>query len=578
MKILRYLVIAIVLGGAVAALLLWQQQPSRRAAGKVAQTTSTPVEQAPTTAAARLASAPEPTTKAHRQAAQSLAQILTLPSQFEQNARLYALIMASDSDALLALIDEAAHLASPMDRAAGLQILLSRYVELEPELAIARAKTLRNGSDQRLLVNLYLSWIRHDETAAVQFLLTQPKPLQAQVGSNLRALNRRSGDNRYQKAYEVLASSAANKSSNAAQLARQAKEDPAGAWTAAQAETNLRERQRSMQRVLHVWARSDPQAALNALASLPSHQRNRMQMNVVGRWLQQDPDAALTWINAQGPGLRSNQLQTLAVTHIAQTDISRALRIAATLPQGQSQLLIDQALSRLAADNPERVIEELNNAGIELANSQAYAQILSNAKLYSVEESLDRARQLDEQQRQGVEQQLYRRWAEEDPAAAARHLANVSDAGLHERSVRQVIRRWANADPTAAASWIATAPEAQRDAMQQVLVTTISQVDPDTALTYLADIRSPSRHDQAAAAIMSQLVMDLPAAEAVLDKMQTETGRQQGAALLYQTLKQFNSPDAERYKPARPPANQSAASIGTTGATISAGNTAVQIR
>ena len=568
MRVLRYLAIAVLLGGAIAALTLWRAQPSADPTSSERKSPSVANDQQQPYTTVRLASAPPPATKAHDQAARTLADLLDLPSQFEQTARLHALVLESDPEALEALIDEAALLASSTDRAGALQILLLRYIELKPEQAIARAKQLSNLGDQQLVISLYLSWLRHDQPGALRYLSAQPKRLRTQVTGLLRVMNRRYNDE-FKEAYQALRGLNTNQSSDADRLEQQASEDPAGAWSAALAQSNLRERQQAMQKVLRVWARNDPQAALTALETLPSFQRIRLQSSAVGRWLRQDADAAINWIAAQAPGPGTAQLYTMAVNHIAQTDIPRALQMATTLPAAQGQRLIDQTLTRLASENPERVIAELNSAGIDLENSEAYAQILSQASLYSIEESMQRASQLEPQRRQSVEQQLYRLWSEEDPAAAAQHLVNTADPSRRQRSIRQVLRPWANEDPAAAASWIASAPEAQRDQMQQILVQTVSQVDPDAALLYLADIQSPQVHDQAAAAVMTQFIMDPPAADAILQSMRTSTGREQGKALMYQVLKQVNSPDAQRYKPATPPDTESTGVTNSSGVTLS---------
>lgn len=569
MKIVRYLLIAALAGAGVAALRYWQETTSGAATQSDATdssstSTSTPTI-TPTAASAQTATrrpdAPEPATRAHRKAARSLAEILKLPSQFEQNARLYELILSSSERELAALVDEAANLASREDRYAALQILLSRYIEIDPEAAIARARQLSGDQQQQLTTGLYLTWVRSEPDTALEYLLKQSPMVRTQVAAMLQAVDQRYGNDDYSEAFLALVANGDTDTAAMSSVRRDAAADPAAAWREALAQSNLHKRQQTLQQVLQIWARSDPQAALNAVETLPGHQRNRMQMVAVNRWLQQDADAALEWISAQPPGMRRSQMQELALSQVARMDMDKALAIANTLPAAQRSRIIDRTLGRLARENPERALAELNSAGVDLASSNTYAQILAHGELYSFAESLSRASALAPEQRQQVERQVFRRWAEQDPEEAATYLENISNPQARMTAANQLIRRWATADPTAAASWIRTAPAAERDQLQHQLVSRISQVDPDAALNYLKDIEAPQQRDQAAISILPQLLFDLQAADALVQDMRTETGKQQARSYMYQLLKQTNSPDAQRYQPATDAAERSGSGV-----------------
>ncbi len=89
-----------------------------------------------------------------------LKEIQALPSDFAQTEALYSVAGRSNVDELIVLLDEADRIANHHDRRGALQILFSRYAELDPE---------------GLPVNLYAT----DYTELVMAVLNRKKSIQA---------------------------------------------------------------------------------------------------------------------------------------------------------------------------------------------------------------------------------------------------------------------------------------------------------------------------------------------------------------------------------------------------------------
>lgn len=543
MRVARYLLIAACAGLVIAGVLWWRSQPAAPSMPQPA------VASAQQPAPVRLPSATPPATGAHRKAAQTLAALVTLPSEFEQSARLYQLALDSNPAALNALLDEAQLLADPDNRLGATQILLLRLIELQPEAALARVAELDEFARRSMQATLYRAWLHTDSAAAIAHLQAQPLGVRRQVVATLAAMNRMDPNSRYTTALTALMSEQdGGEAAAASARLNRARTDPTAAWRDALAETNLRKRNQALQQIIYVWAESDPQAALAATSSLAPNLQRRLQMAAVGRWLQKDPEAALGWIRQQPPSLVTTQLYEVGISQLSRLDIDKAMALAGTLPDAQRRSVIDRTLSRLARDDPQRALNELRAANIDLSGSQTYAAILSQAKLFSFEESLARSAQLTSTQRRSVQGQLFRRWASEDPDTAARYLDDIDDETLRSRAGSRLVRQWAELEPEAAASWIATQPEPQRDGLRAELVTAASNIDPVATTGYLAEIQSAELHDQAAMSLLAQLTFDLPAADRLLQRMRTDQGRAQAEALLHRVLSRLGAPEAARYR------------------------------
>jgi len=111
---------------------------------------------------------PEKSTE--QQTYNSLSDILTLTSDFEQTRELYQLAARSDLAALEELILEANNLTNISDQNGIWMILFSRYVELDPERAVERAGSSPFIENHLIDDAIWRSWGRLDLKSAVHYL------------------------------------------------------------------------------------------------------------------------------------------------------------------------------------------------------------------------------------------------------------------------------------------------------------------------------------------------------------------------------------------------------------------------
>src|SRR4030095_10617642 len=116
-------------------------------------------------------------------------------------------------------------------------------------------------------------------------------------------------------------------------------DDPVAAWAAIRQLPATPAQIRQFATVLNTWARTDPEAALAAVADLSPNLRQMLTQPVVIGWAQRDADGALEWARDQDDRVtRSAALQSV-VTVVAQRDPQRAAELAMSLPAGPERAL-----------------------------------------------------------------------------------------------------------------------------------------------------------------------------------------------------------------------------------------------
>ena len=100
-------------------------------------------------------------------------QIYELPSEFARAEAMYSLAGRSDSGRLQNLIFEANRIADAEDRTAALNILFFRLTELDPESALALARTESFRGNKTHEQRVWVAWARRDLDAALFAAKTQ---------------------------------------------------------------------------------------------------------------------------------------------------------------------------------------------------------------------------------------------------------------------------------------------------------------------------------------------------------------------------------------------------------------------
>ena len=458
----------------------------------------------------------------------SLADMQSLPSEFDRRAALYAHLESADVDAVEVLLDEAEQLTSPRRVK---QVIYSRYVQLDRRAALARLR--HEERDHQPLVRSTVSAVADiDLDAALAFMDTLDESLQAQSARNILDLEGL-GDARKE---EVAKRFGLEGYLWQLQARRQAKDDPAGAWQTALATERGEERDAMLWSVADTWIETNPLAALTAVASLDAADRRGLQSTLVRRWASQDPDAALEWalarpgsgefdplgqvaeeIAEQSPREMFDLVETLEhprrnriaevvlytwgrTDPVAALNALMAMKNATYLPEMVGLSVVDS----WARDDPRAAFEWVRSQSPSGARSSMLARTLANLGESDPARALTLAEELDGVARSRAIEGVLGTWGEEDPLAAAAWLDASGDKT--PTAVRAVSYYYAEKDPEGAFEWLQEqSVEAQRQALPTV-VRRIAAESPDSALRLINRIGDSRARQAAGFQLMSSWV------------------------------------------------------------------------
>ncbi len=216
-------------------------------------------------------------------------------------------------------------------------------------------------------------------------------------------------------------------------LSKYSNTDPKKAFDFAISLQNPQEQTTALNGLFENWSREDPEAAAVGWKKLPTGQGRLEALDKIANlWGQSDPEAARVWTDS-----------------LSGTERTRAL--AAVLPA-------------LARDNPASASRQL--AALIAAPPDGMDQNLASSA-----------------------GQLARRWADDDPAAASKWAASLSNSQSRDEGLKAVSRAWSQYDAIAIAQWLGSLESgSSRDAAIQPLVSQVRETDPNTAFSWAASI------------------------------------------------------------------------------------------
>lgn len=560
----------------------------------------------------------------------SLAEIQSLPSEFERSAALYARLQSTDVGTLEVLLDDADELTDPGRIK---QVIYTRYVQLDPRAALDR---LRDEEHEETLLRTTVSAVASvDLDAALAFLDTFDKPLQSvrdilgldglsdarkeevakrfgletylrrlqgisqarsdPAGAWQTGLAIEERDERLSMLWSVAnswfetdpsAALSAVASMDAPQvrswqgqlLNRWVRQDPDAAlqWAIAQpgsgqrdplrlvAEVIARHSPREMfelsetleparqkmvaEGVLHAWARTDPVAALEALAAMGKAARpsGSVAVSILGSWAENDPRAAIEWVRAQEPSrIRSAMLST-AFADLGKADPLRALTFANELDSTDRSMAIERVLGVWAQGHPHAAA-----AWLDASEDKTAAAVAVVARHYAEadpEESfawlLD---QSHEAQRRAISQ-VVQRLAAESPESALRMINRIRDSKARGTAGSQLISTWAASDPRAAIRGITRMDTSMSQSLYQTAFSAWSRTDPEGATAFLDQVPSSNRDSAIRGVLQQTAFSNVDLAERLYDRLDDDGARRWAASILYMSLRVDDPKRAERYR------------------------------
>ena len=221
------------------------------------------------------------------------------------------------------------------------------------------------------------------------------------------------------------------------------------------AETLDPEERRSIaQRVLGVWARTDPRAALSALEEMADPQLTQaVQNSLINSWTQSDPRSAFEWVLTQPPSSGQSSLLATTLGAYATSDPERALALASNLDGGHRSRAIETVIRQWAREDPLAAAAWLDSSPDK--TPAAVAAVVGGYTKLDPEAAFDWLMdQSTGAQRQSASM-IVRAIAAKSPEAARRLIDRIGDRETRQIAGSELMFAWVETDPRAAVRAIA---------------------------------------------------------------------------------------------------------------------------
>jgi hypothetical protein len=464
-------------------------------------------------------------------------------------AAFYAAVARADARGIETLLIAARALSDRETRAFALDVLLARYAELDPSEAVAAAKELDVPAAS--LVPLYHAWLATASSAALASLGAIEDPKKMEVATGLLALV--SDDDQLVARISALLPPLTSRALYVNALGQLARTSPVEALARARKIADTAQRKEAVNRVLSMWAMSDPRTVADYLAgldaegrrdaaqngvwfriasaapelaleraeTLPEDLRANVQGTAIQVLAQRDPKAALAWFAQmpRGVAARAGTLPTIARTY-ATRDAEGALAWARSLQPPEPGVMA-AVISGIADTDPARAFDLASELSSPMEQTQALQSVVSTTVMRDPASAVSLLERLlaspNSAQRQGLVQMALSTLASRDPSKAAEWL--IANPGQSTEAVMQVASGYARTDPARAASYSSRLTGDARVAWLRGVASAYAQVDSRGALEWVEQLRGTAEYDEAAFAIVQSAPQDPAAAARLLESI-----------------------------------------------------------
>lgn len=468
--------------------------------------------------------------ESHFQSLTTIADILSLPSDFDQTEALYALAGRSDVTALEQLIEDALSLTHNQNRRAAVHILLSRYTELAPMKALDLLNQLPADEANRLIQVVYHHWARMDVNGALTAALNEPDRQRQQQAA--RAIFQAWQDEDPQVLEQIRRRFAGRVDFSHLQmelLATRATHSPRASIEEALQLTDQNMRWQAVSRIATAWAQRSPLDAYEFAMGIDNQVLREAALNsIISTWAQTPQGAAAAFDRITESGY-SSQRQSIYLTtvlnQLAANDPEQALEMADQLPASirqQAYQTILQSWARTDVRAAVAMFEQLPNS--PMRQQIQYSLVYEYTRQHP-EEALQWASQASGNNRQQLLSMVLTQMAGNDPQLAlnsalsvkdpiqsaqllsailgtvasnnpqlaADHISELPAGQFRQQALRTIASQWMGRDPDAALDWVATLDENAYRATMQQIGRQLSYQDPERAAALLPQFSDAMR-------------------------------------------------------------------------------------
>jgi len=215
-------------------------------------------------------------------------------------------------------------------------------------------------------------------------------------------------------------------------------------------------------RLLQLWSRQDPHAALKAVQSLANVEPNDWRINAaLSGWAEKEPDSALAWVKKALPGAQQNGALLAVIEGWSNQDPKSASQLLVTLPgRGDKWVAAMSLLNKLAPLDPNASLNFLDQTGLSDYRDQGFAFIADVRAAGSVPDTLSWANNLSsEKDKQVALRAVVSRLASTQPEEATAFVSSQPDSKQRDELAGTLAQTWARQDPLSTSWWVSQLPD-----------------------------------------------------------------------------------------------------------------------
>ncbi len=426
----------------------------------------------------------------------SIEGVLELPSDFAQTEALYTVAGRASRTGLEQLILQSIDIINRFDRSAALNILFSRYAELDPEAAVEFLVSLNLDIDDQVFSTVFEAWAKFDINGAVAGAnqLTNVRQRKRAGRAVLMATSRYHQSLMNQVAADLEDKHELGRIQGEA-IAIRANNDPRSAMQEAMAVDGMQGRWSAVLQVASVWARQDPAGALQFTGEI-SHENIRRQFvsTVLRRWIQDDALQAMQYINAHPDVSEREELLQLGLGVYAQVQPQDALTMASQLSGHAKTQALHQVLSQWAKDDIDAAMGAINALDDSSQRSTLVAMVGQSVAQQSTDKAIAWLEGLDHESRSTQMAAILQQIAQQDPRRALEYALTNTSENDRARTLSTVMQYAIMSDPAAAQDYLGQMPSStERDGLYRQLAGQMARKDGEAALQWIAGLRGNAK-------------------------------------------------------------------------------------
>ena len=309
------------------------------------------------------------------------------------------------------------------------------------------------------------------------------------------------------------------------------------------------ERRRINRAAFQEWGRGDPVGALHALNDIPDPQfANGMRRGLVAAWAGTDPRAAFEWVRSQPGMVDHTWLLETPLAVLAQTSPTDAMALANGLEEEARRTILPSVLKAWSDSNPAGAAAWIDANGYH--NREAISRVAASFALHDAVDAFDWVAGLPVSIRRATLPSLMLSISQDTPTTARLLLEQIDDTTIRHNAAGPLVFYWAESDPEAAVRWIADADNiGNPDNLYRNAFMRWTQQSRRQALEAARRLAPAARESATMGMINHGLaVHDIEFIDEMLDTLDSDRARRNAARMIHSRLRNVDPDLAERYR------------------------------